>query len=137
MVSCVAGEWWGLGSVLPQFLYVMYCFSGCKLPVRRQHFIFSATLTLDHSGPQRPMKKKQRKAVKDAKQKLGMLMVGIIPHCEKSGLSSCCMYYLGRVHYDPRHTFCVFLKKKETHPKGRNQLFSSRSRTSALCSLSG
>lgn len=69
-------------------LYVMYCFSGCKLPVRRQHFIFSATLTLDHSGPQRPMKKKQRKAVKDAKQKLGMLMVGIIPHCEKAGLSS-------------------------------------------------
>ena len=57
------------------------CFSGRQFPVKRQHFIFSATLTLDHSGPQRPLKKKQRKAVKDAKQKLGMLKEGIISDC--------------------------------------------------------
>ncbi|XP_076441282.1 ATP-dependent RNA helicase DDX24-like [Babylonia areolata] len=41
---------------------------------KRQHYIFSATLTLDHSGPHRPMKKKRKKEAKDAKQKLEELV---------------------------------------------------------------
>ncbi|KAK7100947.1 ATP-dependent RNA helicase DDX24-like [Littorina saxatilis] len=41
---------------------------------KRQHFIFSATLTMDHAAPQRPMKKKRKKNAKDAKQKMDALV---------------------------------------------------------------
>ncbi|KAL8573978.1 hypothetical protein ACOMHN_029425 [Nucella lapillus] len=37
---------------------------------RRQHYIFSATLMLDHAGPHRPVKKKRKKEARDPKQKL-------------------------------------------------------------------
>jgi hypothetical protein len=49
-------------------LSVELCREGKK---KRQHYIFSATLMLDHAKPQRLMKKKFRRAnIKDAQQKL-------------------------------------------------------------------
>ena len=57
-------------------MLILLCCSDEKLRNKRHTYVFSATLTLLHSGPQRMMKKK-KKIKLDEKQKLG---TSLIPH---------------------------------------------------------
>ena len=62
---------------LSQQLILLLYFSDEKLRNKRHTYVFSATLTLLHSGPQRVMKKK-KKIKLDEKQKLGIHLLHIL-----------------------------------------------------------